>query len=113
MPETKVLYGDCRAVLPTLAPESFHLCVTSPPYNLGKEYETELDDVEYMNFLAECFRQVYRVLKPSGRICVNVPLINPNQRGDGVNVPIYQHTYHALTIAGFKYRDTVMWEKNN
>src|SRR5690606_34787574 len=51
---------------------SVHLMVTSPPYNVGKEYDEDLSLGEYLDLLRDVFRETYRVLAPGGRACVNV-----------------------------------------
>ena len=56
--------------------ESIHLVVTSPPYNVGKEYEDDMSLDEWREFLKRVWRESYRVLKVGGRICVNVANIN-------------------------------------
>ena len=55
-----------------LPDNSVHLMVTSPPYNVGKEYDQDATLEEYLEFLGRVWREVYRVLVPGGRACVNV-----------------------------------------
>jgi site-specific DNA-methyltransferase (adenine-specific) len=50
---------------------SVHLMVTSPPYNVGKEYDDNLTLDEYRAFLRRVMAEVYRVLVPGGRACIN------------------------------------------
>ncbi len=51
---------------------SVHLMVTSPPYNVGKEYDDDLTLAEYRAFLKRVMAEVYRVLVTGGRACINV-----------------------------------------
>ncbi|MFA4030325.1 MAG: hypothetical protein GDYSWBUE_001984, partial [Candidatus Fervidibacterota bacterium] len=51
---------------------SVHLMVTSPPYNVGKEYDDNLTLDEYRNFIKRVMAEVYRVLVPGGRACINL-----------------------------------------
>ena len=51
---------------------SVHLMVTSPPYNVSKEYDEDLTLGEYLEFLQRVFRETYRVLVHGGRACINV-----------------------------------------
>lgn len=55
-----------------LPDNSVHLMVTSPPYNVGKEYDEDLTLDEYREFLTSVWKEVYRVLVPGGRVCLNV-----------------------------------------
>jgi DNA modification methylase len=74
----RLLTGDCRALLPTLAPGSVHCVVTSPPYwglrdygvegQLGLEATTE----EYVARMVEVFRAVRRVLRADGTLWLNM-----------------------------------------
>ena len=47
-----------------LPDNSVHLIVTSPPYNVGKEYDEDFTLEEYLEFLKRVWREVYRVLVP-------------------------------------------------
>lgn len=70
--------GDCREILPTLADESVHCCVTSPPYWGLRDYghgaqiglEPRLD--EFIDALVEVFREVRRVLRDDGTLWLNL-----------------------------------------
>ena len=55
-----------------LPDNSVHLMVTSPPYNVGKDYDRDLSLDEYLSFLKRVWAEVYRVLVPGGRACINV-----------------------------------------
>ncbi|MBD3386114.1 hypothetical protein GF407_14460 [candidate division KSB1 bacterium] len=71
--ESITLYhGDCLDLLRTIPDESLQLVVTSPPYNIGKEYEKKLDLDVYIqqqeNVIAECVR----ALSHKGSICWQV-----------------------------------------
>jgi hypothetical protein len=64
---------------------SVHLMVTSPPYNVGKEYDADLTLDDYRAFLKRVMSEVYRVLVPGGRACINLanlgrrPLFTPSR----------------------------------
>ena len=51
---------------------SVHLMVTSPPYNVGKDYDEDLTLSEYRAFLRAVMAEVLRVLVPGGRVCFNL-----------------------------------------
>jgi DNA modification methylase len=79
-----LLSGDCRAVLPTLASNSVHTCVTSPPYyalrsyldaahpDKHREIGSESTPDEYLATMVEVFREVRRVLRPDGTVWCNI-----------------------------------------
>jgi site-specific DNA-methyltransferase (adenine-specific) len=51
---------------------SVHLVVTSPPYNVGKEYDEDLSLEDYLAFLGRVWKETWRALVPGGRMCINV-----------------------------------------
>jgi site-specific DNA-methyltransferase (adenine-specific) len=61
-----------------LPDDSIHLMVTSPPYNVSKEYDDDLNLNEYLNLLNTVWRETYRVLVPGGRACINVANLGEN-----------------------------------
>jgi site-specific DNA-methyltransferase (adenine-specific) len=111
LPVNKIVCGDCRYVLRKLPEESVDLVVTSPPYNVGKEYEEPMTEEEYTDFLTEVFLGLKKVLKKDGRICWNVPyqMTNPYRE---IFSPWYC-SFVALRKAGLKYRDNITWNQLN
>ena len=69
-----IFCGDARDM--RMVPDaSVHLIVTSPPYNVAKDYTDHNDDLspdEYIALLSAVWRECYRVLTPGGRLCINV-----------------------------------------
>ena len=63
--------GDSRD-MSMIPPNSVHLMVTSPPYNVSKEYDEDLSLQEYLAMLRDVFSETYRVLAPGGRAVINV-----------------------------------------
>lgn len=51
---------------------SIALVCTSPPYNVGKDYDDDLDLEEYLELIKQIAQEVYRVLKPGGRYVINI-----------------------------------------
>lgn len=95
-----------------IANESVDLIVTSPPYNLGIDYkstEDTMDYEEYLVFTDLWLKKLYDWLKPDGRFCLNIPLdINKGgQRPVGANI-----TELALRN-DFKYQSTIVWNEGN
>ena len=68
-----VLYhGDVSDFVATIPDSSVSLIVTSPPYNLGKEYEDRVSIEKYLGTQARVIAELYRVLKEDGSICWQV-----------------------------------------
>ena len=66
-----IYHGDCREILPELP--KVDLVLTSPPYNVGMEYETVLDWPDYYFFMKEWLVGSMDVLKDGGVLAVNLP----------------------------------------
>ena len=64
---------DCLKFLETTADESFDVCISSPPYNLGINYRQYKDTREdYISWMKEVWYEVCRVLKPNGHLFLNL-----------------------------------------
>ncbi len=61
-----IYLGDTRDFLKTLPDESVQLVVTSPPYNIGKEYEDQVGLTEYVQQQGEVINECVRVLRKLG-----------------------------------------------
>jgi len=85
---------------------SIHLAVTSPPYNVGKEYDEDLTLSEYRNFLCKVFSEVYRVLVPGGRFCINVANL-----GRSPYIPLQAYIAEDLIRCNFLMRGEIIWDK--
>ena len=100
-----VFQGDCMDLLREIPDESIQLVVTSPPYNIGKEYEKRLHldhyVVQQQRVIAECAR----VLKRSGSICWQVG----NYVEDGSIVPLDTVLYPVFSQLGLKMRNRIIW----
>jgi len=83
-----------------------HLVVTSPPYNVGKEYDEDLTLDEYRAFIRRVMAEVYRVLVPGGRLCLN--LANLGRRP---YLPLHAFIIQDLLSLGFLMRGEVIWDK--
>lgn len=85
---------------------SVHLVVTSPPYNVGKEYDRDLTLEEYRDFLKRVWAEVERVLVPGGRFCVNVANL-----GRRPYIPLHAFIVEDLMELGFLMRGEIIWAK--
>jgi DNA modification methylase len=89
-----------------LPDSSVHLMVTSPPYNVGKEYDNDLTLGEYRDFLSKVWTEVYRVLVPGGRVCLNVASL-----GRKPYLPLHAFLAEDMLKTGFLMRGEVIWNK--
>src|SRR4030067_2291367 len=69
--ENKIIMGTSEN-MKEIPDNSLHLMVTSPPYNVTKEYDEDLSLREYLQLLRNVFSETYRALVNGGRVCVNV-----------------------------------------
>ena len=85
---------------------SLHLIVTSPPYNVTKEYDDDLSLDEYLRLLYEVFTESYRVLVPGGRACINVANL-----GRKPYIPLSDFISMMMREIGFHMRGEIIWNK--
>jgi DNA modification methylase len=83
-----------------------HLMVTSPPYNVGKDYDEDLSLDEYRAFLKSVMKEVYRVLVPGGRACINVANL-----GRKPYLPLHAFVIQDMLELGFLMRGEIIWDK--
>ena len=100
-----VYHGDCLKLLSTIPDESLQLIVTSPPYNIGKEYEKRLKLENYLEQQAAVIRECVRSLSPRGSICWQVG----NYVDNGSIIPLDTVLYPILTNLGLKMRNRIIW----
>lgn len=86
---------------------SVHLMVTSPPYNVGKDYDADLTLKEYREFLKRVWKETYRVLVPGGRLCLNIANL-----GRKPYIPLDAFLTEDLLEIGFLMRGQIIWNKN-
>lgn len=89
-----------------LSDSCVHLMVTSPPYNVGKEYDEDFTLTEYLGFLKRVWREVHRVLVPGGRACVNVANL-----GRKPYIPLHAYIIQDMLELGFLMRGEIIWNK--
>lgn len=78
---------DALEGLAALENESVALTVTSPPYNIGKEYEATLPLPEYLDWCEKWLREIYRVTKPNGALWLNLGYLEVPDKGRAVPIP--------------------------
>jgi len=90
-----------------LPDNSVHLMVTSPPYNVGKEYDENLTLTEYRAFLKRVWKETYRTLVPGGRACINVANL-----GRKPYIPLHAFVVEDMLELGFLMRGEIIWNKD-
>ena len=86
---------------------SVHLMVTSPPYNVSKQYDEDLTFDEYALLLKGVLSETYRVLLPGGRACVNIANV-----GRKPYIPYHRIVMDVMLEIGFLMRGEVIWNKS-
>jgi len=85
---------------------SLHLMITSPPYNVSKEYDEDLSLNEYLALLKNVFTETYRVLVNGGRACINVANL-----GRKPYIPLSDYISKIMIEIGFNMRGEIIWNK--
>jgi len=85
---------------------SIHLMITSPPYNVAKEYDEDLSLQEYLTLLENSFKEVYRVLVDGGRACINIANV-----GRKPYIPLSDYVSKLMIDIGFNMRGEIIWDK--
>lgn len=91
-----------------LPDNSVHLMVTSPPYNVGKDYDDNLSLDEYRELLKRVFKETYRVLVPGGRACINIANL-----GRKPYIPLHSFIIEDMHEIGFLMRGEIIWDKGS
>ena len=91
-----------------LPDNSIHLMITSPPYNVTKEYDKDLSLKEYLELLNHVWKETYRVLVPGGRACINVANL-----GRKPYIPLHSYIIQGMQSIGFLMRGEIIWNKGS
>ena len=100
------VYHHSSETMEELPNNSVALMVTSPPYHVGKDYDSDASFDEYLALLRKVFAEVHRVLEPGGRAAVNVANL-----GRRPYLPLSHRVAAILEDLGFHMRGEVIWRK--
>lgn len=103
--ENKIILGSSEN-MKEIPNNSTHLMVTSPPYNVTKEYDENLSLKEYLQLLRNVFSETYRVLVNGGRACVNIANL-----GRRPYLPLSDYISQIMIEIGFQMRGEIIWNK--
>jgi DNA modification methylase len=120
--ENKIINMDCLEGIRQLPDECIDMIITSPPYFVGKDYNEGADYSEFNNvvgewetfsdWLVDMFKQCKRVLKPSGKLAINIDDRHVGLKTFGKNITL---STHAKLIVGLKdsfdYKEMILWRK--
>ena len=102
--ENKIIHGSSENI--PLPDGCVHLMVTSPPYNVSKDYDINLPLKEYKSLLKNVFTETYRVLINGGRACINIANV-----GRKPYIPLSDHLSNIMEEIGYSQRGEVIWDK--
>jgi len=101
---------DSESMLKKLPDNFVDIIVTSPPYNFDRKYEASNDLQSwstYFDKLNKIWTQCHRILKPSGRLCIN---IQPNWLKQ---MPVHHIITNQIRDLGMFWKGEILWEKHN
>lgn len=106
-PEIKyeIKRGDCLTALKKIDSGKFDLILTSPPYNVGKAYETKTSIEKYLETQEEIIDQLVRTLSNKGSICWQVG----NYVDKGEVFPLDIFYYQIFKKHGLQLRNRIIW----
>jgi site-specific DNA-methyltransferase (adenine-specific) len=100
------IYCKSSEVMSELPDYSVHLMITSPPYNVSKEYDQNLTLDEYRQLLKRVFTETYKKLVTGGRACINIANL-----GRKPYIPLHSYIIKDMQDIGFLMRGELIWNK--
>lgn len=107
----KIVCGDCLDVMRAMPDGCVHLAITSPPYNVGVNYDTHNDNLdysEYLSWLNKVWAETYRVLVRGGRFALNIA-----PTGISKFRPVHHDLVRQLEALGMIFRGEILWYKQS
>ncbi|MDI9312282.1 MAG: site-specific DNA-methyltransferase [Limnohabitans sp.] len=103
--ENSIILGTSEK-MSAVPDNSLHLMITSPPYNVTKEYDDDLSLQDYLDLLKRVFTETYRVLVNGGRACINVANL-----GRKPYIPLSDYISQMMIEIGYNMRGEIIWNK--
>ena len=100
------IYHHSAETMAELPDNSVALMVTSPPYHVGKDYDSDGTFEDYLDLLHKVFIETYRVLEPGGRAVVNVANL-----GRRPYISLSSRIVAMMEATGYLMRGEVIWRK--
>lgn len=111
-----VIINDDFLTTDLIPSNSIDLIVTSPPYNVDIRYGSFRDDIpydKYLEFTEKWLRKALELVKPDGRMCLNIPLDKSKGREEEGFQSVYVDVVHIAKEVGWKYFSTIVWNEGN
>jgi site-specific DNA-methyltransferase (adenine-specific) len=111
----RIINGNCIEEMGKLPEESIDLIVTSPPYNVGIDYDSHDDRMtmeDYWVFTEQWLAQSYRLLKNDGRVAINIPY-ETNVQDRGGRVLFMADFWSVMKKVGFQFYGVVDLDENS
>lgn len=100
------IYCQSSEDMKNIPSNSIALAFTSPPYNVGKDYDSDLELQEYLLLIENVCREVYRVLRPGGRYVINIANL-----GRKPYLPMHALFYGIFLKVGYLPMGEIIWQK--
>ncbi len=111
-----VIINDDFLTTDLIPPSSIDLIVTSPPYNVDIYYESFRDNIpygKYLEFTGKWLKKALELLKPDGRMCLNIPLDKSKGRREEGFQSVYADVVFIAKKVGWRYFSTIIWNEQN
>lgn len=109
LPLNEIFLGDCLKLLKSLPDESVDLVVSSPPYNLGKEYEAKQGLEIYLQQQTVVLRECSRILKSTGSLFWQIGAFS----NKGMLIPLDIRFFPILESCGLIPKNRIIWARQH
>lgn len=100
------IYCQSSTAMSMIPDASVALAFTSPPYNVGKDYDADISLADYLALIRQVASEVHRVLLPGGRYVINIANL-----GRKPYIPLHMHFYQEHMAVGFLPMGEIIWQK--
>lgn len=100
------IYQASATNMQAVPSNSVALAFTSPPYNVGKEYDEDMGLTEYLDLIRDVGKEIYRTLVPGGRYVINIANL-----GRKPYIPLHSLFWELHMDIGFLPMGEIIWQK--
>jgi len=100
------IYCQSSENMDVIPDNSVGLAFTSPPYNVGKDYDSDSSLITYLSLIENVAKEIYRVLRPGGRYIINIANL-----GRKPYIPLHAFFYDIHIRVGFLPMGEIIWQK--